>query len=198
MSRPEPETPDESLALILRLRDGDRAALALLLQRYQERLLARIRLMMGERARECADSSDFLQATFLGVLQRAEKVHLRDDRDLLRWMTWIARNQIRSQVRREREVRIESLSVSISGLQAPRASRDGPLDQIADAERLLRLTEAIEDLPEDLREILVLHQLEGLEFPEIVARTRLSEGQVLWRHEKALLRLGRALSRPEL
>lgn len=189
-----PESAHESLALLERLRTGDRGALDPLLDRYQERLLTRIRLMMGERARECADSTDFLQATFLGVLERVEKVDLRDERDLLRWMTWIARNQIRTQVRREREERLESLSVSISGFRAGSGSQEGPLNEIAAAEQIWRLTEAIEELPGDLREIVVLRQLEGLEFRAIGERTGLSEEQVRWRHEKALLRLGRRLS----
>jgi RNA polymerase sigma-70 factor (ECF subfamily) len=189
-----PDPPQESFVLLERLRTGDRGALGLLLDRYQARLLGRIRLMMGERARDCADSTDFLQATFLGVLERVEKVDLRDERDLLRWMTWIARNQIRTQVRREREERFESLSVSISGLRAGSGSQQDPLNEIAAAEQVFRLTEAIEELPEDLREIVGLRQLEGLEFQAIGERTGLSEEQVRWRHEKALLRLGRRLS----
>jgi RNA polymerase sigma-70 factor (ECF subfamily) len=184
----------DSLELVRRARRGEREALSALLERFRGRLLDRIRLMMGERARAYADSTDFLQETFTAVVQRIELVDVQDDRDLLRWMTWIARNAIRDSVRSDRDTRFEQLSVSLSSNKGGRsASGDTPSGQLAQVELGLRLAEALETLPREQRDVVDLHDFEGLTFREVGERLGTSEDQARWQHRRALLGLARLL-----
>lgn len=186
-------TPHDSLDILRRLRDGDASALPPLMERFQSSLLARIRLMMGDRARDHAESTDFLQATFVEVLERIDAVKPPDEKGLLRWMTWIARNKIRNHMRTERDQRLESLSNSLSR-RGPADTASGSPDEIAaHGEELELLAEAIESLPSDLRRVVELRELEGLAFASVGAALGLGEDQARWVHRKAMLRLGIAL-----
>lgn len=179
--------------LLHRLREGDTSVLAALLERYETALLSRIRLMMGEQARAHADSTDFLQATFVEVLDRIDKVRPPDEKGFLRWMTWIARNKIRNHMRTERDRRLESLSHSLSRHGPSDGSRTNPAHAVADGEELTLLAEAIEALTPELRRVIELRELDGLTFAEAGSELGLEEDQVRWLHKKALLRLGLAL-----
>jgi RNA polymerase sigma-70 factor (ECF subfamily) len=187
------EPPSESLYLLHRLRDGDASVLAVLLERFEASLLARIRLMMGDRARAVAESNDFLQATFVEVLERIDRVKPPDEKALLRWMTWIARNKIRNQMRTERERRLETLSHALSKHGVVDSSSDCPPALAATGEELTRLAEAIESLPSELQRIVELRELDGLTFAAAGEVLGISEDQGRWLHRKALLRLGLAL-----
>jgi hypothetical protein len=71
-------------------------------ERHRAVLLERIRLMLGEDARRQADSIDFLQEVFVEVLAKIDSCDFRDERALLRWMTTVARNDIRDRGYRAR------------------------------------------------------------------------------------------------
>ena len=66
---PGPPPFDQTVQLVRQAQAGDHAALSDLLKRYRGRLLARVRLMMGEQARRLAESQDFLQNVFAVAFQ---------------------------------------------------------------------------------------------------------------------------------
>ncbi|MFH0947294.1 MAG: sigma factor, partial [Planctomycetota bacterium] len=105
----------DSMELIRRAQESDQAALGELLERYGDRLLGRIRLMMGDRARRVADSMDFLNGMFVQVIQGLDRFEIRDEQAFLRWATQIARNNIRDGVRKKRETAFLTFSVSSPG-----------------------------------------------------------------------------------
>ena len=193
-----PTTSPLSLSRLLELaRSGDAVALERLVERYRAELLDRIRLMLGEEARRQADSVDFLQGVFVEVLARVESGGFSDERGLLRWMTTVARNDIRDRGCRRRELAFASLSGSGSGSLSLDAVRDlggrSPATEAGLNEELLRMVEALERLAADHRRVIELRDLEELPFREVGRRMARSPEAAQLLHARAMLRLGRIL-----
>ena len=79
---------------------------------------------------------------------------------------------------------------------APDPSGDAPSPEAAARKReeAERLQEALAELPEDEREILLLRQVEGLTFREVCDVTGLSRDAVRWRLARGMERLREALA----
>ena len=179
-----------TLELLRSAKGGDKRSLDLLLARYEGRLLERIRLMMGDQARSAAESSDFLQETLLDVARGIEGVAIETEAQLLCWMTEIARNNIRSEVRRQRERSFDSFTALLRADGAPHEEGVSPPSDIARAEELHRLAECLEQLPADHRQVLELRHFDDLRFEEIAQRMGRSANAVQLLHMRALVRLG--------
>lgn len=187
----------DTVELILRAERGEEGCLGKILERYRERLLERVRWMMGAEARELAESGDFLQGVFLKIIQRFDRFELRDERSFLRWATQIARNGIRDDLRRRREVALEAFATE-SGFWSPHASRGDSPDRAAEwAEEIDRLVDALSELDEDQRRVVELRHFEKLPFAEIGARLERSANAAQLLHARALTRLNRLLPRTE-
>ncbi len=181
-----------TLELLRRVRTGDRPSFNELLQRYQERLLERIRLMMGDKAREAAESEDFLQETLLETARSIDGLVIESEGQLLCWMTEVARNNIRDGIRKKREACFSSFSSSMLGGRDP-SSRESPAGQAARADDLHRVAEYLEHLPEEHRRVIELRHFEDLAFEEIGQRMGRSANAVQLLHARALVRLGKLL-----
>lgn len=180
--------PDDDLPrLIERVRAGDAGAGSELVARVREPLLQRVRWMMGPEARKLAESDDFLNATFAAALPALERFEVRGADSFLPWLTAIARNQIRQELRRPREAALSALS-SVLG-HAPQRG-DAPGETIS-VDTALTLFDAIAGLAEDERRLVELRDLEGRTFVEIAALLGCGERQAQRLHARALLRLGR-------
>jgi RNA polymerase sigma-70 factor, ECF subfamily len=179
----------ETLELIEQARAGDRDALHDLLVRYRERLLGRIRLMMGAEARRYADSQDFLQGAFVEVIAAFDRAELTSEPSLLRWMTSIARNNIRDSLRRRREQALEAFSASLDD----RDGRASPVSEAALRERVDRLIELLERLDEREREVIELRDFEGLDYRAVGARLGLGASGARMLHTRALIRIGQMI-----
>src|SRR5581483_2389414 len=102
--------------------------------------------------------------------------------ELLAWLPQILANLLanlirhyqgtqRRDVRRERRLALEldaSSQALDRGLAAPQSS---PSQQAVRREQSVLLAGALERLPEEWRELLVLRHLEGLTFPQVAERT---------------------------
>ena len=180
-----------------RARRGEAGARAELLARWQPRILARIRLMMGADARSHAESVDFVQSVFVQVLERLGSAPFQDETHVLRWMTAVARNDIRDFVGKKREQAIQSLSESWDPRSHPDSHTPSPVSAADRGDRLLRLVECLERLPDNERTVIELHALEGLTFSDIGTRLGWSDDRVRLAHLRAMARLGEWIGRSE-
>ncbi|MEZ5967405.1 MAG: sigma-70 family RNA polymerase sigma factor [Planctomycetota bacterium] len=182
-------TDDELPLLIERWRGGDTVAGSELFARVREPLLHRIRWMMGREAREVAESDDFLHATFAAALPALPRFEERGADSFLRWLTAIARNQIRQELRRPREAALSALSSwLVEGAQPDRAQAE-----TLSVDAALALYEGFARLAADEQRLVELRDLEGRSFVEIAALLGCGERQAQRLHARALLRLGRHL-----
>jgi RNA polymerase sigma-70 factor (ECF subfamily) len=190
--------------LIGQARAGDGAALGQLFALYRRYLGLLARVQIGRRLQGKADPSDLVQDTFLKAHRNFAQFRGNHEGELVAWLRQILAATLANLVRhylgrQRRDVRLEqelaadldqSSRLRDRGLLAREAS---PSDLAARREQAVRLADALDRLPANYREVLVLRHLEGLTFPEVARRMERSLGSVekLW--IRALPQLRRAM-----
>jgi RNA polymerase sigma factor (sigma-70 family) len=140
--------------------------------------------------RDSSDAEDALQEAILRAVQYFHS--LRDERDARAWLLTIVRRECYSG-RSERRARLDTISYD-----------DEPHLQLVDkaespetaAERSLirtRLRIAVDQLPERLREALILRELQQCSYEEIAMITEAPLGTVMSRLSRARARLAETL-----
>jgi RNA polymerase sigma-70 factor (ECF subfamily) len=198
------EPPAEPL--LRRAREGDTPALGQLLESYRAYLVVLARIQVGRRLQGKVDASDVVQEAFLGAHRDFPQFRGSTERELLGWLRGILASLLANLVRhyqgtkrrdirleRQLNVELEQSSVALDrGLIAPQSS---PSHQAARREQSVLLAEALGQLPEDLRELLILRHLEGLTFPEVAARMGRTVDSVKKQWPRALASLRRLMEK---
>jgi len=160
---------------------GDPAAFRVIFERYAPLLL---RAMLRELyVRE--EANDLVQQTFL-QLHRARR-DFDPGQKLKPWVFTIAMNLKREYFRR-RKRRPEHALETESGLEPAVDARGA-----AEVEARRTLARALLDLPADQRQVIELHWLDGLEFPEVAQVVGASVSAVKVRAHRGYVRLRAAL-----
>jgi len=158
-----------------------------------ERVLARVRALLGTESRRAADSLDFVQAAWLSFLRAPSAAETWDDDVVLRKLTAIARNDIRDAGRRRRVAALESLGDAALAADALARDESSATTRIARRELAQRARAAALALDPQLKAIVVWRAIEGQSFVEIAARLGRAEDAVRKSYNRALLHLGRRL-----
>jgi RNA polymerase sigma-70 factor (ECF subfamily) len=138
-------------------------------------------------------AEDVVQETFL----RAYKARHRFDPAKASFGTWIyqiALNYCRSHLRRKRLLTIPWLYPTGETLDLPDSSRSGPEMNALRGEYRRMLWEAVQNLSEPLREVVILHYYMELSAVEIAVRLDCPEGTIYSRLHNARRRLAEALA----
>ncbi len=141
---------------------GDLSAFDDLLRRWERRIQAAIYRVMGTED----EARDLCQETFLKAY-RALGGFKREAR-FSSWLYQIALNLCRDRMRRRKGRTLVSLdALDEEGLTPPRRQDPSPLD-LVEADTLSRaVAAAIEGLPDEQREVIVLKEYQDLTFLEI-------------------------------
>lgn len=194
-----PGPPPESL--LVRARAGDADALGRLLEAHGGYLKVLARVQLGRDLQGKLDPSDLVQEAFLEAHRDFGQFQGRTEAELLAWLRRVLATGLADQARRyrgtrRRDVRLEQqLAADLEqssqalerGLAAPGSSPSGRAERGEDARRL---AEALERLPADYRDVLLLRHFQGLPFPEIARRMdrTLDAVKNLWMRGLARLR----------
>ncbi|MBK8262334.1 MAG: sigma-70 family RNA polymerase sigma factor [Nannocystis sp.] len=164
---------------------GDAAAMRdLYRQLYPE--LARF---VGRRIRARADAEELVARVFLVLVERL--ADFDPQRGSLRaWLFRIARNAIIDHVRASKPLAEPS---ALDGLRADDAD---PLAHLLERERLSQLSQRLDELEPELRELLALRYGDGLRHREIAELLDLNEAAVKQRISRAIRALRRQLDAP--
>ena len=163
------QEPSELESLVVRAQGGDSEAREALLGQHLPGLEAFVRIRLGERLRARETSMDLVQSICGDVLGDLGAFEYQGPESFRRWLFRCAENKLRnrarfwSRERRElaREVEpSEALSPELRILSTP--SRDAMA-----REELQRLEAALQRLPEDHREVILLARVVGLSHDEI-------------------------------
>ena len=190
--------------LLFLARGGDVAALGRLLERYRGYLALLARLQIGRRLQGKVDAADLVQETFLKAARDFASFRGHTEDELASWLRQILACSVANQVRhylgtRRRDQRLErqladELDHSSRALDGGLLARgSSPSQQAARREQAVLLADALDRLPGDYREVLILRHLEELSFPDVARRMNRSLDSVknLW--TRALARLRRSL-----
>ena len=125
-------------------------------------------------------------------------VQFQGDSSYTTWMTRIVINLCLDQLRRQKRVRVESideLEEESGGVERLMPIIDSnPTAGMEQVELRRRIDEALGQLSEAHRTVVVLHEFEGLEYREIAKRVGISMGTVMSRLFYARRRLATLLS----
>lgn len=160
-----------SVELLQRAKAGSPDAVNALYERYAGRLLAYIRLRMGRDLRARLESRDILQATLLKSLLHLDDLKGTEAHSLMAWLVRIAEHEIRDRVDyHQRQRRDAARDVAVDDDSPIAAASRSALTRVIQSEEAKRLEEAIESLPPEQREVIVLRKFEELPFAEIGRR----------------------------
>ncbi|HEU5339930.1 RNA polymerase sigma factor [Edaphobacter sp.] len=154
----------------------------------------RLRSFIRRHVTDSGEAEDILQDVFYELIETYRM--MKPVEHVTAWLFRVARNRMTDMFRRRKP---ESLSAPVAEeegdtLEDLLPSADaGPEANYARTLLLDALDEAIEDLPEEQREVFVAHELMGRSFKEIAAETGVGINTLLSRKRYAVLYLRQRL-----
>jgi RNA polymerase sigma-70 factor (ECF subfamily) len=182
---------NEENALLKRLKEGDRAAFARLVEEYSPRIYGQALRMMQDPA----EAEEILQETFLQVVKNIE--NFRGQSQLGTWLYRIATNQALMRLRRKRPPSLPLEDVGQDGLETLLPIADWskrPEAELLDQEAREQMERAIAELPDSLRVVFLMRDVQGLSTAETAEALDLSLSAVKSRLLRARLGLRNRLS----
>lgn len=201
MSRTFPPTPQHEpskLAIVDReaewfaqARNGDRAAFGRLVSAVQDRLYNAVFRMV----RTPEEAMDVTQETFASALD-----HLADFRGDAKPYTWLFRIAMNCAISRQRKASVRA-AAPLDGeamLRSPPTSRGpGPTESAIRNERVELVRRALATLAAEERAILVMRDVDGMEYTEMASALEVPLGTLKSRLFRARLALRAAIERLE-
>jgi RNA polymerase sigma-70 factor (ECF subfamily) len=194
VAAPPGPTDDEAIA---RARAGDHDAFRVLVERYQGRAYRlAVRVLRNEE-----QAKDVVQDGFLKVYRSLDRFEGRSS--FYTWLYRVVMNLCIDAKRRDRseahvewneehalETTSELPADALSGLHQQRSSPSGELLR---SELRRAVAAAIEELPDEARQTLLLREVEGLSYAEIAESLSIPKGTVMSRLHHARKRVQKAL-----
>ena len=163
---------------IRQCRQGDVEAFQHLVHRYQRRALAHARALTGNDA----DAADGAQSAFLDAFRHLHRFD--ETREFYPWFYVLLRHRCLKQRVRSQDVASarEPVEMAAPGVSSPEDVHD--------------IRTALDCLPADDRELIVLKHLDGWTYDELAERLDIPRGTVMSRLFHARQRLKDLMSRP--
>ena len=162
-----PAHPDPDAVLMLRVKRGDRAAFAELVEKYKQPVMN----LVYRTLRDETEAEDLAQNVFLQVYKSARRYESR-----ARFSTWlftIARNLCLNEIRRRSRHPADSIEESHAEHEDQPRQQFEDKSSVAPPEKLLhgelaqKIEEALAELPENQRTAILLCRQEELSYEEI-------------------------------
>lgn len=183
--------------LLDRFRRHQEEAFGVLVRRYERELYGYLRRYLGDAAL----AEDVFQNTFLQLYVKSS--HYEPGRPVRPWLYTIARHQAIDALRRTGrhqavsldETRVEAGEGEVTALLELLETRGpGPMEAASAEERREQVRMTVEQLPDFLRQVLLLAYYQGLKYREIADILEIPVGTVKSRLHAALVKLHEAWS----
>ncbi len=193
---------DETDRLLQQARAGDRRAFEQLFALYRPYVRQVIALRLDSRLRGRVDPSDVVQETQMEAFRRLGDF-LR--RQLMPFRVWLRKTAFECLLKlreqhvdaakrsRRREVPLPEGSSLLLAQQLLRAGST-PSQQLSRREMARQVNQALAQLPEADREVLLMRNYEGLSYEEVSATLEIAPAAARKRYGRALLRLQKLLT----
>jgi RNA polymerase sigma-70 factor (ECF subfamily) len=172
-----------------------------LLERHRARLCRMIALRLDDRLAARVDASDVVQEALVDAARKLPDYARHRPLPFYPWLHRLATERLAAVHRSHRRSQARSVTREEAGAFAwPEgatrllvnslvASDTTPSQAVVREEERRHVRAALQNLPPADREIMTLHYLEELSFPEIAAIVGISEGAAKMRHLRALRRI---------
>jgi RNA polymerase sigma-70 factor, ECF subfamily len=185
----EPDSSVNDESLVLKIAQGDQAALSTLYSRYAQILYSFSMKSLGLKE----ESEEVIIDVFAQVWRLAERYEPKKAR-VDTWLFMLTRSRILDRLRkRQRSLPSPEVCDQLAQIQSAQSSVD-PIEGVLIAERRERVIAALKVLPPEQRLVIELAYYQGLTQSEIVKQTGLSLGTVKTRVRLGLNKLRTALS----
>jgi len=195
--------PTSTQALLQRVQTGEREALNELYNRYLMRVLAAVRARLGAELRGKLESWDVVQDALLASLKNVQSFDQSSEGAFLNWLAKVVENRIRDHLdyfrAEKRDHRLEKplagprSAESSAPLDIPeRSCAPTPSQVLILSEDLAHLEKAMDQIPEDSRELIVAVKIEGRTYDELAVALDKSPDAVRMQVKRALLALTKA------
>ncbi len=182
MSDADAETHINDGQLVQAALGGDKEAFGRLVERYQDRVFNTLVRVLGSRD----DARDIVQDAFVQAFVKLDS--FRGDAKFYTWLYRIAMNLALSHRRRRRPT--ESLDATKDNVgEEPVAQQPTAAQEMIERERAEQLQQALLELNDGHRQILVLRELEGFSYETISEILELPVGTVRSRLFRARIQL---------
>lgn len=178
-------------ALLTRLKEGDRAAFAQLVEEYSPRIYGQALRM----TQDPTEAEEILQETFLQVVRHIED--FRGQSQLGTWLYRIATNEALMHLRRSHPLSLPLDDADQNEIETLLPVADWskrPESELLNQEAQQEMERAIAELPDNLRIVFLMRDVEGLSTAETAETLDLSISAVKSRLLRARLRLRNELS----
>ncbi len=193
--------PSDDSALLLASRSGQPDAFERLFTCHRAYLRKAIGMRLDPRLRKRLDTSDILQETQMEAIRRLPKYLERRTVPVRIWLRQIAQEKLRDARRRHlgaarRQATREVALPDGSAFQLARlVATSTPSEKAIQREVARLVREAIGQLEENDREILLMRNVEGLDYEAIGYLLEIEPAAARKRHGRALIRLGNLLGK---
>ena len=165
--------------LLARFLDGDQASFTTLVARHEDQIFALALRMTGDRA----DALEAAQETFIAAFRRAGK--FRGEAAFGTWLYSIGVNACRDLLRKKKRTPIPT-----EELPEPTSTGTSVEDLVVTR---LDLARALDELSEEYRQAVVMHDVGGIPYEEIAVRLGVPVGTVKSRISRGRQTLARLL-----
>src|SRR4051812_48369217 len=166
--------------LLVQARAGSESALGELLQSYMGYLTLLSRVQIGRRLQRKVDPADVIQETFLEAHRQFAGFRGTSEAELTAWLRVILAGKLAllirqyvgtkgRDVRLERDLEAQLDHSSQAFARAIAASGSTPSQHAVRREQAVLLADALDRLPDNYREVIILRHLESLSFADVAS-----------------------------
>ena len=161
--------------------NGDRQAADRLWSRYYEKLIPAVRTRLGKKLRGKIETMDIVQSVFHEAVRGSEAREFESEGHFRAWLNRLVENRIKKEARyfgrQKRNSGKEEPLLGVKGEEKKSAKTIGPrpVSIVEHFDEIERLEEALEKLPSEIREILIMRYFEELTYKEIGKLIKKSE-----------------------
>jgi RNA polymerase sigma-70 factor (ECF subfamily) len=184
---------EDDPTLVTRCLAGENAAWESLLKTHTRKVFNLCYRFTGRPA----EAEDLTQEVFIKIFQTLQSYDAAQG-TFATWLNRIARNHLVDHYRRTRKDRItSSLDDEGSAMEETPSATAGPGAQVESRERRELLQRGLDKLSPDLREAVILRDLNDMDYDEIARVLAVPQGTVKSRINRGRLELARVLKRME-
>jgi len=181
---------------------GDAAASAELFERLAPRVLPIVRVRMGARLRAALESGDILQEALVEALRGLDRFEMREESSLIRWLAKLVDHRISARAAYLNAAKRAEPAAPLDGREEggdgariePPARTVTPSLDLRSRERDGAVQEALAELPEHQREVVLLRDYAGASWEDVARELGYpSAAAARMMHTRTLVRLGAML-----